>query len=413
IDETNYSHCVVVNASSQGKGNSAFVPHRRHVRSIVFANISHHLLKYFLKVLGKGTFGKVILCKEKRTSKLYAIKILKKEVIIAREIGQVIQSIIITIIINTSLQPSSSSSSSSSSSLSLSLGLKIRRPLTYSFQTTHHLCFVMEFANGGELFTHLQMSGTFSELRSRFYGAEIVLALGYLHSLSIVYRDMKLENLLLDKDGHIKIADFGLCKEEISFGDKTSTFCGTPEYLAPEVLEDNDYGRSVDWWGVGVVMYEMMCGRLPFYSRDHQKLFELIMASELRFPSKLSAEAKQLLTGLLVKNPTQRLGGGPDDALEVCQQPFFKSIDWEKLYRKEIEPPYKPSVQSETDTSYFDKVNFEGCSLIRRLFNTSNCSQPHRGWKVFLGVDVQRGLRPSRRISQAERESGVSIRKAS
>ncbi|EPB68068.1 protein kinase domain protein [Ancylostoma ceylanicum] len=170
----------------------------------------------------------------------------------------------------------------------------------------------MEFANGGELFTHLQKSGTFSESRSRFYGAEIVLALGYLHSLSIVYRDMK-------------------------------------------VLEDNDYGRSVDWWGVGVVMYEMMCGRLPFYSRDHQKLFELIMTSELRFPSKLSAEAKQLLTGLLFKDPTQRLGGGPDDALEICQQPFFKPIDWEKLYRKEIEPPYKPSVQSETDTSYFDK----------------------------------------------------------
>ncbi|WKY10367.1 hypothetical protein Q1695_002597 [Nippostrongylus brasiliensis] len=288
----------------------------------------------FLKVLGKGTFGKVILCKEKRTSKLYAIKILKKEVIIARE------EVTHTLTENRVLQ-------------------RCKHPfltqLTYSFQTTHHLCFVMEFANGGELFTHLQKSGTFSEARSRFYGAEIVLALGYLHSLSIVYRDMKLENLLLDKDGHIKIADFGLCKEEISFGDKTSTFCGTPEYLAPEVLEDNDYGRSVDWWGVGVVMYEMMCGRLPFYSRDHQKLFELIMASELRFPSKLSPEAKQLLTGLLAKVPTQRLGGGPDDALEVCQQPFFKPIDWEKLYRKEIEPPYKPSVQSETDTSYFDK----------------------------------------------------------
>ncbi|KAK6753346.1 hypothetical protein RB195_012753 [Necator americanus] len=357
----------------------------------------------FLKVLGKGTFGKVILCKEKRTSKLYAIKILKKEVIIARE------EVAHTLTENRVLQ-------------------RCKHPfltqLTYSFQTTHHLCFVMEFANGGELFTHLQKSGTFSESRSRFYGAEIVLALGYLHSLSIVYRDMKelkysfqtadrlcfvmefaiggdlyyhlnrevqiskegfseprarfygaeivlalgylhannivyrdlkLENLLLDKDGHIKIADFGLCKEEISFGDKTSTFCGTPEYLAPEVLEDNDYGRSVDWWGVGVVMYEMMCGRLPFYSRDHQKLFELIMASELRFPSKLSAEAKQLLTGLLFKDPSQRLGGGPDDALEVCQQPFFKPIDWEKLYRKEIEPPYKPSVQSETDTSYFDK----------------------------------------------------------
>ncbi|PAV60676.1 hypothetical protein WR25_14434 isoform B [Diploscapter pachys] len=288
----------------------------------------------FLKVLGKGTFGKVILCKEKRSNKLYAIKILKKEVIIQRE------EVAHTLTENRVLQ-------------------RCKHPfltqLTYSFQTPYHLCFVMQFANGGELFTHLQKSGTFSEERTRFYGAEIVLALGYLHSLAIVYRDMKLENLLLDKDGHIKIADFGLCKEEISFGDKTSTFCGTPEYLAPEVLEDNDYGRSVDWWGVGVVMYEMLCGRLPFYSKDHQKLFELIMNGELRFPSKLSAEARTLLGGLLVKNPTDRLGGGPDDALEICQQDFFRPIDWEKLYNKEIEPPYKPIVQSETDTSYFDK----------------------------------------------------------
>lgn len=288
----------------------------------------------FLKVLGKGTFGKVILCKEKRTNRLYAIKILKKEVIIQRE------EVAHTLTENRVLQ-------------------RCKHPfltqLTYSFQTPYHLCFVMEFANGGELFTHLQKCQTFPESRVRFYGAEILLALGYLHSLSIVYRDMKLENLLLDKDGHIKIADFGLCKEDISFGDRTSTFCGTPEYLAPEVLEDNDYGRQVDWWGVGVVMYEMMCGRLPFYSKDHKKLFELIMIGELRFPNKLSPEAKSLLGGLLVKDPTQRLGGGPEDALEITQHDFFAPIDWQKLYNKEIEPPFKPLVQSDTDTSYFDK----------------------------------------------------------
>ncbi|CAD6186933.1 unnamed protein product [Caenorhabditis auriculariae] len=288
----------------------------------------------FLKVLGKGTFGKVILCVEKRTQKLYAIKVLKKDVIIARE------EVAHTLTENRVLQ-------------------RCRHPfltqLTYSFQTKYHLCFVMDFANGGELFTHLQKCGTFSESRTRFYASEIVLALGYLHSLNIVYRDMKLENLLLDREGHIKIADFGLCKEEIRFGDKTSTFCGTPEYLAPEVLEDNDYGRCVDWWGVGVVLYEMMCGRLPFYSKDHQKLFELILGGELRFPSKLSPEAKILLSGLLVKDPANRLGGGPDDALEVCRQDFFREIDWERVYLKEMEPPYKPSVESDTDTSYFDK----------------------------------------------------------
>lgn len=116
----------------------------------------------------------------------------------------------------------------------------------------------MEYVNGGELFFHLSRERVFSEDRTRFYGAEIISALAYLHSQNIIYRDLKLENLLLDKDGHIKIADFGLCKEDITYGRTTKTFCGTPEYLAPEVLEDNDYGRAVDWWGIGVVMYEMV-----------------------------------------------------------------------------------------------------------------------------------------------------------
>jgi RAC serine/threonine-protein kinase len=293
----------------------------------------------FLKVLGKGTFGKVILCKEKRTNRLYAIKILKKEVIVAKD------EVAHTLTENRVLQ-------------------RCKHPflteLTYSFQTSDRLCFVMEFAIGGDLYYHLNREVSlykegFSESRTRFYGGEIILALGYLHDNNIVYRDLKLENLLLDKDGHIKIADFGLCKEDISFGDRTRTFCGTPEYLAPEVLEDNDYGRSVDWWGVGVVMYEMMCGRLPFYSKEHERLFELILSGNLRFPSRLSAEAKSLLSGLLIKDPNQRLGGGPEDAREVQSQEFFKPIDWDKLYRKEVDPPFKPQLSSEIDTTYFDQ----------------------------------------------------------
>ncbi|CEF70144.1 RAC serine/threonine-protein kinase [Strongyloides ratti] len=292
----------------------------------------------FLKVLGKGTFGKVILCREKTTGNLYAIKILKKEVIIEKD------EVAHTLTENRVLQ-------------------RCKHPflteLTYSFQTADRLCFVMEFAIGGDLYYHLNKQVQifregFSESRTRFYGAEIVLALGYLHENNIVYRDLKLENLLLDKDGHIKIADFGLCKEDISFGDRTRTFCGTPEYIAPEVLEDNDYGRSVDWWGVGVVMYEMMCGRLPFYSKDHEKLFELILSGNLRFPSKLSSEARVLLSGLLIKDPNTRLGGGPEDAKEIICQEFFKPIDFERLYRKEIEPPFKPALKNEQDTSYFD-----------------------------------------------------------
>ncbi|KAL7878237.1 hypothetical protein AOLI_G00092110 [Acnodon oligacanthus] len=213
----------------------------------------------------------------------------------------------------------------------------------------------MEYANGGELFFHLSRERVFTEDRARFYGAEIVSALEYLHSRDVVYRDLKLENLMLDKDGHIKITDFGLCKEGITNEATMKTFCGTPEYLAPEVLEDNDYGRAVDWWGLGVVMYEMMCGRLPFYNQDHERLFELILMEEIRFPRSLSPDAKSLLAGLLKKDPKQRLGGSSDDAKEVMGHKFFVSINWQDVLQKKLIPPFKPQVTSETDTRYFDE----------------------------------------------------------
>lgn len=152
----------------------------------------------------------------------------------------------------------------------------------------------------------------------------------------IIYRDLKLENLLLDREGHVKIADFGLCKEDISFGSTTKTFCGTPEYLAPEVLEDTDYGRAVDWWGLGVVMYEMMCGRLPFYSRDHDVLFELILVEEVKYPKSMSPEARHLLSGLLVKNPRHRLGGSVNDAADIKVHPFFRSVNWDDVAQKKV-----------------------------------------------------------------------------
>uniref|UniRef100_A0AAZ3QZW6 non-specific serine/threonine protein kinase n=1 Tax=Oncorhynchus tshawytscha TaxID=74940 RepID=A0AAZ3QZW6_ONCTS len=271
----------------------------------------------YLKLLGKGTFGKVILVKEKATGKYYAMKILKKEVIVAKD------EVAHTLTENRVLQNSK-----------------------HPFLT---------------LFFHLSRDRVFSEERARFYGAEIVSALDYLHSeKNVVYRDLKLENLMLDKDGHIKITDFGLCKEGIKDGATMKTFCGTPEYLAPEVLEDNDYGRAVDWWGLGVVMYEMMCGRLPFYNQDHEKLFELILMEEIRFPRTLGPEGKSLLSGLLKKDP--KLGGGPDDAKEIMQHKFFAGIEWQDVYEKKLVPPFKPQVTSETDTRYFD-VEFTGQTI--------------------------------------------------
>ncbi|XP_059362119.1 RAC-beta serine/threonine-protein kinase [Carassius carassius] len=287
----------------------------------------------YLKLLGKGTFGKVILVREKATGMYYAMKILRKEVIIAKD--EVAHTITESRVLQSTRHP-------------------FLTTLKYAFQTRDRLCFVMEYANGGELFFHLSRERVFTEDRARFYGAEIVSALEYLHSKDVVYRDLKLENLMLDIDGHIKITDFGLCKEGITNEATMKTFCGTPEYLAPEVLEDNDYGRAVDWWGLGVVMYEMMCGRLPFYNQDHERLFELILMEEIRFPRNLSPEAKALLAGLLKKDPKQRLGGGPEDAKEVMTHKFFSSMNWYDVLQKKLSPPFKPQVTSETDTRYFD-----------------------------------------------------------
>ncbi|KAG7272629.1 hypothetical protein CRUP_033138 [Coryphaenoides rupestris] len=240
---------------------------------------------------------------------------------------------------------------------------EVKVVLRYSFQTPDRLCFVMEYANGGELFFHLSRERVFSEDRARFYGAEIVSALDYLHSVkNVVYRDLKLENLMLDKDGHIKITDFGLCKEGVTDDVTMTTFCGTPEYLAPEVLEDSDYGRAVDWWGLGVVMYEMLCGRLPFYSQDHEALFSLILTQEIRVPAALSPAARTLLAGLLRKDPKARLGGGPGDAKEVMKHGFFTRVRWEDVLLKKLTPPFKPQVSSETDTRYFD-VEFTGQAI--------------------------------------------------
>lgn len=197
---------------------------------------------------------------------------------------------------------------------------------------------------------------------------------------------MQLENLLLDKDGHIKIADFGLCKEEINFGNTTKTFCGTPEYLAPEVLNDNDYGQAVDWWGLGIVMYEMMIGKLPFYNQNTDIMFGNILVEDVRFPRNvnISSEARELLLGLLVKDPKKRLGGGQADAQEIKDHLFFEPINWTDLEQKkvlaiqgpnecdilkacvlaflQIPPPFKPQVASETDTRNFD-IEFTGESV--------------------------------------------------
>ncbi|CAD5119825.1 DgyrCDS8408 [Dimorphilus gyrociliatus] len=282
----------------------------------------------FLRVIGKGSFGKVMMAKHKQEDRIYAVKVLQKQHIIKRNEVKHIMSERNVLVKN------------------------VRHPflvgLHYSFQSIDKLYFVLDYVNGGELFYHLQRERRFPESRAKFYAAEIASALGYLHSLNIIYRDLKPENLLLDSEGHVVLTDFGLCKEDIEKAGTTSTFCGTPEYLAPEVLKKKPYDRMVDWWCLGGVLYEMLFGLPPFYSTNVDEMYRNILQKPLRFPNSASKDSINILTGMLQKDKSKRLGH-ENDFLDIRKHAFFAPINWEKLDQRAITPPYNPNVGGDLD----------------------------------------------------------------
>ncbi|XP_003808434.3 serine/threonine-protein kinase N2 isoform X2 [Pan paniscus] len=286
-------------------------------------------------VLGRGHFGKVLLAEYKHTNEMFAIKALKKGDIVARdEVDSLMCEKRIFETVNS-----------------------VRHPFLVNlfacFQTKEHVCFVMEYAAGGDLMMHIH-TDVFSEPRAVFYAACVVLGLQYLHEHKIVYRDLKLDNLLLDTEGFVKIADFGLCKEGMGYGDRTSTFCGTPEFLAPEVLTETSYTRAVDWWGLGVLIYEMLVGESPFPGDDEEEVFDSIVNDEVRYPRFLSTEAISIMRRLLRRNPERRLGASEKDAEDVKKHPFFRLIDWSALMDKKVKPPFIPTIRGREDVSNFD-----------------------------------------------------------
>ncbi|XP_023712893.1 putative protein kinase C delta type homolog isoform X6 [Cryptotermes secundus] len=291
---------------------------------------------HFLKVLGKGSFGKVLLAELKGTECYYAVKCLKKDVVLEDD------DVECTLI----------------ERKVLALGTK--HPylchLFCTFQTESHLFFVMEYLNGGDLMFHIQQTGRFPEQRARFYAAEIVSGLKFLHKKGVVYRDLKLDNILLDFDGHVRIADFGMCKLQIYLDRTADTFCGTPDYMAPEIIKGLKYNQCVDWWSFGVLLYEMLIGQSPFSGCDEDDLFWSICNEQPQYPRFLSREANSILHLFLEKDSSKRLGTNGSMAGDVVDQPFFRNIDWNALERRELEPPFKPRVQHPLDVQYFDKA---------------------------------------------------------
>ncbi|CAL7942567.1 unnamed protein product [Xylocopa violacea] len=283
----------------------------------------------FLKVLGKGSFGKVLLAELRGTECVYAVKCLKKDVVLEDDDVEctLIERKVLT--------------------------LATRHPylchLFCTFQTESHLFFVMEYLNGGDLMFHIQKSGRFPEPRARFYAAEIWSGLNFLHKKGIVYRDLKLDNVLLDFEGHIRIADFGMCKLQIFLDRTADTFCGTPDYMAPEIIKGLKYNQAVDWWSYGVLLYEMLTGQSPFSGCDEDELFWSICNERPFIPRYLSQDSSDMLIALLEKDAGKRLPGH-----EIAMHSFFQLLPWDRLERRQLEPPFKPALDHTLDTKYFD-----------------------------------------------------------
>ncbi|XP_075908009.1 protein kinase C epsilon type-like [Petromyzon marinus] len=315
----------------------------------------------FIKVLGKGSFGKVLLAELRGRGgrraageggeggeggeegeegedggEVFAVKVLRKDAIVQDddvECTLTEKRVLVT-----------------------GRAHPYLTQLLCCFQTADRLFFVMECVSGGDLMFHIQRARKFPEPRARFYAAEITCALTFLHTHGVVYRDLKLDNILLDAEGHCKLADFGMCKEGVKDGVTTSTFCGTPDYIAPEILQELEYGPSVDWWAMGVLVYEMVVGQPPFEADNEDDLFDSILHDEVAFPMWLSTQAVDILKAFMVKSPARRLGcvAAQGGEAAIRAHPFYRGLDWDALEHRRLPAPFRPRIRGKRDVTNFD-----------------------------------------------------------
>ena len=288
-----------------------------------------------LKLLGTGSFGRVLLVRFKSNNTLYAMKILRKDQIKLKHQEE-------------------------HTKTERDLMVKINNPfvvnIKFAFQDDSKLYIVSDFMQGGDMFYHLHSQKKFEEERAKFYTIELILGLEFLHKNNMIYRDLKPENILMDSNGHIKISDFGLSKILDKPNGKAFTLCGTPQYLAPEIIKNKGYDKTVDWWSLGCFLYEMLTGYLPFYIPKGNKINPKTYEEPLRFPPDVNPIAINLINQLLTVNPKKRLGYGDEGATKIKHHNFFKGVDWNKYWNKEVEPPFLPEFDNEEDLRYFDKM---------------------------------------------------------
>ena len=319
---------LLVDPSNKGKKSGTIFSKHQTIKHVSLEDFQ------IMKVIGRGSFGKVCLVQYKKTKELYAMKSLKKDVLLDQD--QVESTLVEKKILE-------------------KLDYPFLVGMVFCFQTEERIYFIMPFVRGGELFQHLRNCRFFPEEKVRFYSAIIGLSLEYLHTHGVIYRDIKPENILIDEDGYLRLVDFGMAKV-LQKDEKATSFCGTPEYLAPEIITGEGHNRAADWWSYGILMYEMFFGIPPFFCDNQEKMYQLITRAELRFPKKIiiSDNAKDLLQKLLIKDQDERLGS-KSGFNEIKAHPFFKGFDFDALEHRKLEAPFKPELKDKLDVTNFDE----------------------------------------------------------